>query len=83
MKPWVASHGETREHLSDYVEGNLDPRTQTRVMRHLARCERCRMMLESFKRTLAQLRALGDIEQGTPAPATVSAILRRIAQEEP
>jgi hypothetical protein len=39
------------------------------------------MMLESFKRTLAQLRALGDIEQGTPA--TVSAILRRIAQEEP
>ena len=82
LKPWVASHSETREHLSDYIEDSLDPRTRMRVMRHLARCERCRMVLESLNRTLAQLRSLGDLEQGTPTPATVSAILRRIEQDE-
>jgi anti-sigma factor RsiW len=83
MKPWVASHRETREHLSGYVEGGLDARTRTRIMRHLARCEGCRAMLESFKRTLEQLRSLGDLEQVAPAPATVSAVLQRIQQEEP
>ena len=83
MKPWVASHRETRDHLSEYVEGDLDARTRTRVMRHLARCERCREMLESFKRTLEQLRSLGDIEQVTPEPATANAVLKRIQQDEP
>ena len=83
LKPWIASHRETRDHLSDYLEGELDARTSTRIMRHLARCERCRRMLESFTRTLEQLRSLGDIEPATPAPATVSAVLRRIQQDEP
>jgi predicted anti-sigma-YlaC factor YlaD len=83
LKPWVASHQETRDHLSEYVEGDLDARTRTRIMRHLTRCEGCRTMLESFKRTLEQLRSLGEIEQLTPAPATVSAILRRIEREGP
>jgi anti-sigma factor RsiW len=81
MKPWVASHRETRDHLSDYVEGELDARTRTRIMRHLARCERCRRMLESFKHTLEQLRSLGGIEQGSPEPATVRAVIKRIEQE--
>ena len=83
MKPWVASHRETRDHLSEYVEGELDDRTRTRIMRHLARCDRCRAMLESFLRTLEQLRSLGDMEQVTPAPATANAVLRRIQQDEP
>lgn len=83
LKPWIASHRETRDHLSDYVEGELAPRTRTRIMRHLARCEGCRTMLESFTRTLEQLRTLGDVEQVAPAPATVSAVLRRVQQDEP
>ena len=83
MKPWVASHRETREHLSGYVEGELDARTRKRITRHLARCERCRAMLESFTRTLEQLRSLGDLEPVASAPATVNAVLRRIRQEDP
>jgi anti-sigma factor RsiW len=38
MKPWVATCGQTRERLSDYIDGDLAARTRTRVMRHLSRC---------------------------------------------
>ena len=83
MKPWVASCRETRDHLSDYLEDDLETRTRTRVRRHLARCKRCRAMLESLTRTIEQVRALGSIEQAEPAPATVRAVVERITLDEP
>ena len=83
MKPWVASCRETRDHLSDYLEDDLETRTRTRVMRHLARCQRCRAMLDSLTRTIEQVRALGSIEQAEPAPATVRAVVERITLDEP
>lgn len=83
MKPWVASCRETRDHLSDYLEDELDTRTRTRIMRHLSRCKRCQAMVESLTRTLEQLRALGSVEQVEPAPATVRAVVERIRLEEP
>ena len=83
MKPWVASHRETRDRLSDYLDDELDARTRTRVRRHLARCKRCQAMLELFTRTLEQLRTLGSVEPVEPAPATVHAVVERIRLEEP
>jgi anti-sigma factor RsiW len=83
MKPWVASCGETRDRLSEYVEDDLDARTRTRIGRHLARCKRCRALLESFARTLEQLRELGRVEHPEPAPATARAVVERIELEEP
>jgi anti-sigma factor RsiW len=83
MKPWMATCRETRARLSDYLDGELDRPTRTRVMRHLGRCKRCQAMLESLTRTLEQLRALGSVEQAEPAPATVRAVVERIRLEEP
>jgi anti-sigma factor RsiW len=83
MKPWVASHRETRDRLSDYIDGELDTRTRTRIMRHLARCERCRAMFESLTRTLEQLRTLGSVEAAEPAPATAEAVVERIRHDDP
>lgn len=82
MKPWVATCRETRGHLSDYLDGDLGARTGVRIMRHLARCEHCRALLESLTRALEQLRSLGTIEQASPAPATVRAIVERIERNE-
>jgi predicted anti-sigma-YlaC factor YlaD len=82
MKPWVATCGETRERLSDYIDGDLAARTRTRIMRHLSRCEHCRALLESVTRTLEQLRSMGSVEQAPPAPATVRAVVERIEREE-
>lgn len=81
-KPWIASCGETRDRLSDYLEDDLDARTRTRITRHLSRCKRCRALLDSLTHTLEQLRALGAVEPAQPAPATVHAIVERIRLDE-
>jgi predicted anti-sigma-YlaC factor YlaD len=82
LKPWIATCRETRAHLSDYLDGDLGARTRVRIMRHLARCEHCRALLDSLTRTLEQLRSLGTIEQVSPAQATVKAIVDRIERDE-
>jgi predicted anti-sigma-YlaC factor YlaD len=81
MKPWVATCHETRDRLSDYLEGGLGSHTRTRISRHLARCEHCQALLQSLTRTLEQLRSLGRIDQGAPEPATVRAVIERIERE--
>jgi len=83
LKPWIASCHETRDRLSDFVDGELQGRSLARVRRHLSRCDRCRAMLESLSRTLEQLRSLGSIEQVTHEPATASAVVDRIRRDEP
>ena len=82
LKPWIATCHETLDRLSDYLEGEMPSRQRARIGRHLARCERCRAMLESLTRTLEQLRSLTSTEQVATAPATVSTILERIQREE-
>jgi anti-sigma factor RsiW len=82
MKPWMATCRETRERLSDYVDGDLGARTRSRVSRHLARCKHCQALLESLTRTLEQLRSLGSIDQGSPEPAVVRAVIERIEREQ-
>jgi predicted anti-sigma-YlaC factor YlaD len=81
MKPWIATCRETRDRLSDYLEGDLGPRTRTRIRRHLTRCEHCRSLLESLTRTLEQVRSLGGVDRGSPEPATVRAVIERIERE--
>lgn len=82
LKPWIATCREPRAHLSDYLDGDLGARTRVRIMRHLARCEHCRALLDSLTRTLEQLRSLGTRDQASPAPATVRAIVERIERDE-
>jgi predicted anti-sigma-YlaC factor YlaD len=82
LKPWIASCHETRDRISDYVDGELEGRNLVRVRRHLARCHLCRAMLESLTRVLDQLRSLGSGGQTVPAQVTVSAVLARIQRDE-
>jgi anti-sigma factor RsiW len=81
MKLWMATCRETVERLSDYLDGELGTRTRRRIGRHLARCEHCQALLASLTRTLEQLRSLGSVEQASPEPATVRAVIERIARE--
>lgn len=81
MKPWVATCGETRARLSDYLDDELGARTRRRVTRHLARCKHCHALLESLNRTLEQLRSLGDVEQVPAQPATVGIVVEWIVRE--
>ena len=75
------SCAETSELLSDYLEGELRGFRRFRVVRHLARCERCRSVLASLARTVEQLRALRNEE---PAPGSVAdAVVDRLKDESP
>ncbi len=76
-KPWVATCSETRDHLSDFVDGELEGRSLLRIRRHLGRCERCRAVLDSLTHMLDGLRSLGTPEQ-MPTAGTDAAVLARI-----
>jgi len=56
---------EVRAQMSDYLDGELDPRAAAGVKRHVRWCPNCRRMLENLRRTVAGLGALRDL----PTPA--------------
>lgn len=74
------SCGETRDRLSDHLEGELRGFRRFRVVGHLARCERCRAVLASLTRTVEQLRTLGRDEADVDSVA--DSVVDRIRQEE-
>ena len=78
---FVASCAETRELLSDYVEGELKPRTRRRVLRHLLMCRRCRAVLRSLRTTIAGLNTLGRAEP-PPDPGVVDSVIARVRDED-
>ena len=74
------SCAETREHLSEHMEGELRGLRRFRVLGHLARCERCRAVLASLARTVEHLRALGRDEPEIDSVADT--VVERIEREE-
>jgi predicted anti-sigma-YlaC factor YlaD len=77
---FVASCAEAREFLSDYVEGELPPRTRRRVVGHLLMCRRCRAVLRSLRTTIAGLNTLGRAEPA-PDPTVVDSVIARVRSE--
>ena len=77
---FVASCTETRELLSDYVDGELQPKARRRVLRHLLICRRCRAVLRSLRQTIAGLHGIGPAD---PAPdaSVADAVLARVRSE--
>jgi predicted anti-sigma-YlaC factor YlaD len=78
MRPWVATCDETRERLSDHLEGELSGRDAKRVLRHLARCDRCREMLRSLAHALEELRSLGRVDDPAARRSVADAVVDRI-----
>lgn len=54
--------------MSEYLEGELDERTEARVERHARWCPNCGRMLSSFTRTIAGLRALREVPTSADEP---------------
>lgn len=78
--PFTASCEETRELLSDYVEGDLEDRPRRRVARHLRMCSRCRAVLRALIATMNGLRALAAPEAPLK-PAFADSVVARIRAE--
>jgi anti-sigma factor RsiW len=65
-------HRWTNEHLSDYIDGELDPRARDRVERHVGGCPECRRVVATLKRTLAGLMGLRDDQPGDIADSVIA-----------
>lgn len=83
MGPIFASCEETRDRLSDQLEGELVGLRAWRVARHLGHCMRCSAMLRSLGRTVEHLHALARTDMAPPPAATVvDSVLQQIAHNE-
>lgn len=52
---------ETRAHMSDYLDGELDELTASRVERHVRWCPSCGRMLTNLRRAIGGLGTLRDL----------------------
>jgi anti-sigma factor RsiW len=68
---FLRDHRWTQRHLSDYIDGDLDPRERDRVERHVGMCPQCRRLLETLKRTVAGLMGLRDAPTGDVADGVI------------
>jgi anti-sigma factor RsiW len=61
---------ETRERLSDHLDGQLDPDQREAAERHLRWCSNCARMLQNLSRTVGGLHRLRrpDSSEGTADP---------------
>jgi predicted anti-sigma-YlaC factor YlaD len=74
---------ETRERLSDIVEGEARGIRGWRARAHLARCELCQAVYESLLRTVERLRALGEADRPPSSGSVADAVLDRVRHEPP
>jgi predicted anti-sigma-YlaC factor YlaD len=63
------------ELITDYFEGNLEPRTESRIEEHLVMCDWCVTYAEQMELTVATLGTLGETPVPEP-PESVLAALR-------
>jgi predicted anti-sigma-YlaC factor YlaD len=74
---------ETRERLSDLVDGETRGIRGWRARAHLARCELCRAAYESLLRTVERLRALGETDRLRSSGSVADAVVERVRHEPP
>ncbi|MGQ9903078.1 MAG: anti-sigma factor family protein [Anaerolineae bacterium] len=59
------------ESLSDYVDGDLADEICAEIERHMASCERCRIVVDTLRKTVELYQAVAD------APAVLPADVRQ------
>lgn len=57
-----------REQMSDYLDGELDPKSARAIERHVRWCPNCRRMLKNLRRTIGALAGLGDLSAAPDLP---------------
>lgn len=62
--------------LSDYVDGELDPELCAEITRHMSGCGDCRVMVDTFRKTVVLYRSYGHEELPDDAKARLFAVLR-------
>jgi predicted anti-sigma-YlaC factor YlaD len=74
---------QTRERLSDIVEGEARGIRGWRARAHLARCDLCQAAYDSLVRTVERLRALRETDRPPSSGSVADAVVERIRHEPP
>lgn len=82
IRPINGSCEETRDRLSDHLEGSLPPRRDRRVSRHLRYCRRCRAVYASLVRTVESVRELGRRDDAELSGSAARVVVERIRRED-
>jgi anti-sigma factor RsiW len=70
---------EILDHISDYVDGELEAALCTELEAHLAGCRNCRVMVDTVRKTITLYHAQASIE----LPSGVEERLYRVLKLEP
>jgi len=74
---FMREHRWTHQHLSDLVDGELSPAEGRRAEEHVRLCPQCHRVLATLRRTLSELRRLGD----APAPPVADGVIERLRRQ--
>ena len=81
--PWIPGprfmldHRFAVAHVSDYLDGELEPGGRARIERHAAVCPKCRELIAKLRRTLAALGNLG----GQRRPGLADGVIERLQHD--
>ncbi|MFC1856514.1 anti-sigma factor family protein [Thermodesulfobacteriota bacterium] len=67
------------EKLSDYIDNELAPEAYNRIKKHVGECLRCKICVETLKRTVALCHHL----EREPVPDSLSKRLETLIQQMP
>lgn len=76
------SCSETADHMSEYLDGELDGSIRRRLRRHLFVCKVCRPLYESLRRAVTAIREQPP-EAASADPALVADVMDRIRSLPP
>jgi anti-sigma factor RsiW len=74
---YMREHRWTHAHLSEYLDGELEPQGVARVSDHVGICPHCRRVLATLRRTLEGLRSL----HAEPQPGIAEGVIGRLRDE--
>jgi anti-sigma factor RsiW len=77
MMRFYREHRWTHRHLSEYLDGELEPGERERVERHVVVCRTCHRIPATLKRTLAALMGLRE----TPEADIADSVIGRLRAE--
>lgn len=71
------------ELVSAFLDGELDPTTERRLVDHVAICDGCGNYIDQFRQTISTLAELPDEAQGVLSPERRGALLAEFRKLHP
>lgn len=79
---FVPDHVWARRHMSEYLDGDLDPAGRRRIERHVHSCPKCEALLGVLRRMTEALGGLGRRSGRSVAPAVLTGVRERLEADE-